>query len=62
VQAYREAANWGKVAEKHAEAYNEALQGYYETHGVIEQDRARKEKLAEELAKEEVETDESQAS
>lgn len=59
VQAYREAANWSKVAEKHAEAYNEALQGYYETPGVIELDRAKKAKLAEELAKDEAETNET---
>lgn len=62
VQAYREEANWEKVAEKHAEAYNEILQEYYETHGVIERDRAKKKKLAEEIAKEEIETDESQTS
>lgn len=59
VQAYREEANWGKVAEKHAESYNEVLQDYYETHGVIELDRAKKEKLAEEMSKDELMGDEN---
>lgn len=52
VQKYREEANLEKVARKHAEVYNETLQEYYETHGVVEKERIIKEKMAEEEAEE----------
>ena len=55
VLKYREAANWAKAAQKHAEAYNETIQEYYETHGLLEKEREEKEKMAREMAKEEAE-------
>ena len=50
---YREEANWEKVAEKHAELYNETLQKYYEKHGIPESKKAESETT--ETAKDEAE-------
>ncbi len=56
VGRYRSEANWAKVAEKHAQAYNETIQEYYETHGLLEKEREEKEKLGEAMKKEEAES------
>lgn len=48
VLKYREAANWRKAAENHAEAYNETMQEHYEKHGVIEKERLMKRQMAQE--------------
>ncbi len=55
VNKYRHDANWEMVAEKHGEAYNQTIQEYYESHGIIEKEKKEKEKMAGEMAKEESE-------
>ncbi|MBI2140932.1 glycosyltransferase [Candidatus Woesearchaeota archaeon] len=50
VEKYRQDANLEKIAKRHAEIYDETLQEYYETHGVIEEEKRRKAELAEKIA------------
>ena len=55
IEKYRQEANWRTTAQKHAEIYNEILQEYYEHHNIIEEEKYKKAKLAEEIAKDESE-------
>ena len=49
VAGYRETANWKMAAQKHAEMYNETLQGHYEAHGFAEKEKLIKAEMAGEM-------------
>ena len=59
VAKYREEASWRKVAERHAEIYNETLQRHYDKYGEIEKNKESKELLAEEIARDEAANDDA---